>query len=495
MERNGAGVFIIYTGGTIGSMPQDLNDPLSPLVPYPLDQVLERLPAFDKHEKRIASSGQWIRIDTYSWDTPLDSSNMTPKDWIKIASVINDNYDAYEGFVVLQGTDTLAYTSSALSFMLENLSKPVVVTGSQRPIGESRSDAVQNLISAIEIAAAGSLGRTVIPEVCVFFHDKVMRGCRTTKLSASAYDAFNSPNYPPLALAGADIIVSNPALIQKPSRMALRVRLKLEENIASLDIFPGMSPNLLASILMTPNLRGMVLRTFGSGNVPTTPEFLHTISEAVRAGKVIVDITQCPSGTVELGLYEVSSGLLERGVVSGMDMTSQAALTKLAVILGEEEDPEVASDLMQLDLRGEQRQSIFNLHYPGGNLDHDQQTVLKPIRPMTGAERYDPANLSQALLRVMGLELTEATKGRIELKAYIDMPAADEDTRDEGNPRFLGRAFKRYSQEDGAVATFFRIDEAAQVFIDGRNSPSLTLVNMGAPLKWSKINIALHTNN
>jgi L-asparaginase len=495
MATESEGVFIIYTGGTIGSMPQDLSDPLSPLIPYPLDKVMERLPAYSPRDKKIALSGRWIRLETYSWEYPLDSSNMTSRDWRQIAEIVKDNYDSYEGFVVLQGTDTLAYTSSALAFMLDHLSKPLVITGSQKPIGETRSDAVQNLVTAIEVAAARSLGRPVIPEVCVFFRDKVTRGCRTTKLSASDYDAFYSPNYPPLATAGADIIVIGEAVARKPSSQNLSVRLMLEENIASIDIFPGMSHDLLKNILMTQGLRGVVLQTFGSGNAPTTPQFLDTIGRAIEAGRVIVDVTQCRSGTVELGRYDVSAGLLERGVVSGMDMTPEAALTKLAVLLGQEQDPDIARDLVQLNFRGEQRQSIFNLHYPGGSLNYDEALALEPSRPMTEGPRYRPNELDQAIFRLVGLELTEGKRGRIELKAYIDMPDANENTKEEGNPHFLGRSFKRYNGDEGAVSMFLRMDQQACDFIDPSYAKSITLVNMGAPLRWSKLNIALYMKN
>ena len=474
-------------------MPQDLSDPMSPLVPYPLEKVMEKLPAYDRSNGKIALSGRWIRIDTYSWENPLDSSNMTSKDWKRIAEVIRDNYDMYEGFVILQGTDTLAYTSSALAFMLDNLSKPVVITGSQMPIGETRSDAIQNLVSAIEVAAAKSLGHRVIPEVCVFFHDKVMRGCRTTKLSASNYDAFGSPNYPPLALAGADIIISSQAMIQEASRQLLNVRLKLEENIASIDIFPGMSPHLLKNILMTEGLRGVVLRTFGTGNAPTTKEFLHTIQEAIKAGRIIVNVTQCPSGAVELGLYEVSAGLLELGVVSGLDLTHEAALTKLAVILGQEPNPEIVRDLIQVNLKGEQRQSIFNLHFPGGNLDYGRVRVLEPSRPMTDGQQYHVNQLHQALFRLMGLELTEGQRGYIELKAYINMPDVNENTKEEGNPHFLGRIVKGYNVDDGTVGMFLHMEQQARLFIHPHHPNSIALVNLGAPFKWGKLNIALYT--
>lgn len=357
--QGGLGVLIIYTGGTLGSLPQDPGDPLSPLVPAPLDAVMELLPHYDTMDRKLPINGHKLRIGTFSWDTPLDSSNIESRDWIQMARVIREHYSDYEGFVVLHGTDTLAYTASALAFILTNLAKPVVITGSQRPIGQIRSDAVQNLVTAIEIAGAGSLGGTVVPEVTVFFRDELYRGCRTTKLSASSYSAFNSPNFPPLGSAGEHVVI-NETVVGEASPHALHLTESYEESIASMDIFPGMSPVLLNHMLSSEGLRGIVLQTFGTGNAPSTPEFLDAIGRAVDAGKLIVDITQCRSGEVELGVYEVSAGLLSRGVIGGMDMTPEAALTKLGVILGAESDAKIAADRMQLNLRGEQRQSVFH---------------------------------------------------------------------------------------------------------------------------------------
>jgi L-asparaginase len=491
-SNNSVGVFIIYTGGTIGSLPKDLDDPLSPLAPAPLERVMALLPNYDKMDKKLVVGDKRIRLGTYSWPEPIDSSNIRLEDWVELAKVIKSHYNDYEGFVVLHGTDTLAYTASAISFMLENLNKPVIITGSQRPIGQLRSDAVQNLVTSIEIAAAKSLGTTVVPEVCVFFRDELYRGCRTTKLSASSYNAFNSPNFPPLGVAGEHIVMNNPFRAEGSSH-ALHIIDKLEPNIASMDIFPGMSPKLLNNMLNSEGLRGIVLQTFGTGNAPSTPEFLEAIEKAVNNNRLIVDITQCRSGEVELGLYDVSAGLLSRGVISGMDMTPEASLTKLCVVLGEEQDINVAADKMQINLRGEQRQSVFNLHFPSGAIAEDAGSVtVEPIREMVhGRERYDPQKLQRAVFRIMGLQIPGEKRGRIELKAYIDLPNADEKTSEEGNAHFLGKGMKRWTANDGPESIFLTVTDQVKEFVDNRHKNTITIVSVdGTPISWEKLNIA-----
>jgi L-asparaginase len=494
-SSKGQGVLLIYTGGTLGSLPEDPRDPMSPLVPAPLEEVMQMLPLYDSLEKKLPLDGVGIRLGTHSWDVPLDSSNITPSDWVEMAGVVRDNYQDYEGFVILHGTDTLAYTASALSFMFRNLDRPIILTGSQRPIGQLRSDAVQNLVTSIEIAAARSLGAPVIPEVCVFFRDKLLRGCRTTKLSASSYTAFDSPNFQPLATAGEHIVVNEQA-VAKPSAYAMHLEDTLEEQIACMTIFPGMSPVLLDHMLNAEGLRGIVLQAFGTGNAPSTPEFLDAIGNAVQAGRVIVDITQCTAGEVELGTYEVSAGLLSRGVITGMDMTPEAALTKLGVVLGSEQDAEVAADRVQLDLRGEQRQSVFHIHFGAGSVPEDGTATLTPVRAMVdGLERYESSKLERSVLRVMGLSIPSEQRGRIEFKVYIDSPGAG-NSSERDDSHLLGEASKRWrADEDGKLSVFFDVTPQAAMFVDNRHENSLTIVSTsGEPLSWERLDLAFYTS-
>ncbi len=489
------GVLIIYTGGTIGMVPKDRDDPSSPLEPASLDRILDALPNYDKTESKLYVNDRWIRIGAYSWPMPIDSSNITLPDWIEMARVVKEHYDDYEGFVILHGTDTMAYTSSALAFMLENLKKPIIITGSQLPISLPRSDAVQNVLTSIEIAAAMSLGGTIIPEVCIFFRDSLLRGCRATKLSTSSFSGFTSPNFPPLARVGDTIDVNNEAIFAPPAH-ALRVVDTLEPNIASIDIFPGMSPELLRNILCNTGLRGVVLQTFGAGNAPSTGTFLDVISDAVKSGTMIVGITQCNSGGVDLGLYEVSAGLLARGVVSGLDMTPEAALTKMFVILGSEPDIDVATDKMQLNLKGEQQQSIFNLHFPAGEFSEKADVItVQASRPMVGGlDRFRPQTLQRAILRIMGLEPLFTSEGRLEFKVYIDLPESGKFKRDD-TPHFLGRASKQCFLAGGVESVFINVTKQVQRFIDNRHEIKLSLVNTGKiPFKWDRLQIACFAN-
>lgn len=330
-------VYIAYTGGTIGMRRTDAG--YSP-APNSLQQQMES----------IAELGD-PSIPSYTiheYDPLLDSSNMTPREWVKIAHDIAANYDRYDGFIVLHGTDTMAYTASALPFMLQGLRKPVILTGSQIPLCEVRNDARENLITSLLIAASYA-----IPEVCLYFGGRLLRGCRATKVSADGFAAFDSPNFPPLGTVGVDIEI-NWDLVRKPrGSSALEVQDFARPVVSALRLFPGISPELIRNVLRPP-LQGLVLETYGVGNGPDQDEeFLAALADATRRGVVIVDCTQCLEGTVNLGEYATGSALEDAGVISGFDMTAEAALAKLYYLFSRGLPPARVKKEMQRDLRGE----------------------------------------------------------------------------------------------------------------------------------------------
>jgi len=320
-------ILIIYTGGTIG-MVQDVES--GALKPFDFDNVYEQLPILKKFN---------FQIDSISFDPLIDSSDMNPSHWIKLAKIVKDNYLDYDGFVVLHGSDTMAHTASALSFILGNLGKPVIITGSQLPMGVLRTDGRENLISAIEIAAAKEDDTPRVPEVAIYFENKLYRGNRTFKFHAENFNAFISGNYPILAESGVNLKFYTEHIL-KPKFKKLKLHDKLDSNVVILKMFPGITETVINAILNTKGLRAVVLESFGSGNAPTQKWFLNSLKKAIDKGIVIVNITQCIAGSVEMGKYETSVGLGKIGVVSGMDMTTSSAITKLMVILGEQDSPE-----------------------------------------------------------------------------------------------------------------------------------------------------------
>lgn len=314
-------VLIIYTGGTIG-MAEDSES--GALVPLNFEHLSSQIPELKKFD---------IKLSVRSFPDPIDSSNMSPGAWVQIAEMIRGEYHQYDGFVILHGTDTMAYTAAALSFMLENLSKPVILTGSQLPIGTLRTDGKENLVTAIEIAGAQENGVALVPEVAIYFEYRLLRGNRTRKYNTEHFDAFQSPNYPVLAEAGIHIQYNRLA-IRRPGNGQLIVHNEFESGIFILKLFPGIRTELIRSIAESPVLKGLVLETFGAGNAMTDPAFIAVIMSLTARGIPVMDITQCYGGAVMLGRYETSVQLRDAGVISGADISTEAAVTKMMLLLG-----------------------------------------------------------------------------------------------------------------------------------------------------------------
>lgn len=334
-------ILLIYTGGTIGMV---LDPESGSLIPIDFRHITDHVPELRKFGYDIHS---------VSFDPVRDSSNIDPEVWVRMAEIIENSYNDFDGFVVLHGTDTMAYSASALSFMLENLAKPVILTGSQLPIGLLRTDGRENLINAIEIAAALERDRPAVPEVCIYFDNKLTRGNRTTKMSAEHFDAFDSPNYHPLGEVGLHLKYFRQFIKYPSQKQDLIVHKTFDTNVAILKIFPGIKRNLVKAVLSTEGLRGLIIETFGSGNAPTYPWFIDELKKFIDDGGIILNVTQCHGGSVEMGLYETSRLMLAAGVISGKDITSEASVTKLMYLLGKYKLKDDVIEGLNLSMAGE----------------------------------------------------------------------------------------------------------------------------------------------
>ncbi|MGQ1946256.1 asparaginase [Geofilum sp. OHC36d9] len=338
MERK---LLIIYTGGTIGMV----NNPdTNSLVPFDFDNIYHRVPELQKFDFTVRS---------ISFEPPVDSSMMNPEIWVKLATLIEDNYEKYEGFVILHGTDTMAYTASALSYLLHNLNKPVILTGSQLPMGTVRTDGKENMLTALEIAAAQKNDRALVPEVCIYFQDKLFRGNRTTKYNAEHFHPFRSDNYPALAEVGIHIKYNYPYIRYATEEGHFYASKKMDTAIALIKIFPGITPWVLNGLLQAEGIKAVVLETYGSGNAPTHKWFLDALKNAARKGLIIVNVTQCLAGSVEMWRYETGVHLSGLGVISGHDITTEAAVTKLMYLLANCDTTDDVRQKMSKSLKGE----------------------------------------------------------------------------------------------------------------------------------------------
>lgn len=336
-------VLLILTGGTICMV---RNRQTGALHPADIQTFKDFVPELFVSE---------VKVDLLPFDPLIDSSDVNPENWARMAHAVYDRYDEYDGFVILHGTDTMSYSGSALSFMLENLSKPVVLTGSQLPVGVLRSDAKENLLTAIEIASAKDEdGNAIVPEVTIFFEDRLFRANRTTKRNAEHFSAFNSYNYPTLAKAGVHITYQPHLIHYSDPEQPLTLRLDMDNHVAVLKLFPGITQEVVHSLLMAPGLRGVVLETYGAGNAPSVDWLYDELRAAVAVGIIIVNKTQCNTGSVEMGLYDTSLNLMKAGVLSGYDITTEALLTKMMLLFGRyPDDNETVKRLLQEPLCGE----------------------------------------------------------------------------------------------------------------------------------------------
>ena len=341
-------ILLVYTGGTIG-MAKDYGD--QSLKPFNFDNLIKQIPELSLID---------CTIEYHSFDTPIDSSDMKPEYWIEIAQVIEKNYETYDGFVVLHGTDTMAYTASALSFMIDNLEKPVIFTGSQLPIGDLRTDAKENLITSIQLAALRKNNQPIIQEVCIYFEYKLFRANRATKINAENFDAFESPNYPIIGVSGVHLEVKENLLLKKEITGPLSINKNLNADVGVLKIFPGMNRCFIESVLNAPCMKAFIIEAFGTGNIFTDQWFIDLLKEKVDQDIHLIINTQCSGGMVEIGRYATSDALLEMGAISSYDLTMEGAITKAIYLLGQNLSREDFRAQYEANLKGELRHHYYN---------------------------------------------------------------------------------------------------------------------------------------
>lgn len=487
------GVLLIYTGGTIGSMPKDPSDEASP-------QIVVDWDTFKKFTPELNLDKIGFNVDFVQTSDLLDSCNIGPSIWTEIAEIIFDNYDKYEGFVILHGTDTMVYTASALSFMLVNLSKPVILTGSQRThLFQARNDGLQNMLTALTIANPRAANIPVIPEVMIQFGQDLLRGNRTRKRDANGFAAYESPKYPALAKVGANINVDETRIRPMPTQ-SFFIRKNLELNVIDFNVFPGIVEANIADKLLDGQggfqPKGVVVRSYGAGNIPTDTKFLNRLETSAKRGVVIYNVTQCTQGRVELGLYETSNKLLSFGMVSGTDLTPEAALVKMMVGLGDEDlidDPLGLRNFLQQDQAGEQSTTILEVPYPvkAGDLSVGQNRYrFSPDRDLPGD--WGPKDIESVIIRLYDAQVFgggEDGKETVNLEIYAGLTSS-EPAHGPTSAKFACSA-RRAPTKDKTILSFDVTQATKRLFAPGqRASFSLVLDGEGS-MNWSRAELAL----
>lgn len=495
VKSQSKGVFVIYTGGTVGSAPRNPDDPESPQYVVPWGELVKKTPELKKLKDR-----GFGRIGEYSITPPLDSCNVGPEEWSKMANAIAQNYDEYEGFVILHGTDTMVYTASALSFMLRELAKPVVLTGAQRSaLVDIRNDATQNFLAALDIANPVYSGLPVVPEVCIAFGRWLLRGNRAVKRDTAGYEAYESPNFSPLGEIGDNILIDTRLIRPLPdASRRFHVRTAMDTEVTTVHIYPGIQETqFVAKQLMDPRLKGALVMAYGSGNIPTKEEFLLQFVPKDRSPILVGIMSQCRRGPVELGIYDTSATLLEMGFVAAGDITMEAALCKLMILLG---DPDTSLDeakkLFAQNMAGEQSTSLYVTKYESGEkalvgaeTPKENSNFRIPGRPLEGVWRAE--QIERALLRFRGSTATPAEGDKAaRMRIFANLNPGQEPSDD--HPGYVDPILK-YPPDVQPTISIFDVTDAVRSIAHPGDRISFTVFvdSSGATFSWKSVELAL----
>lgn len=465
-------VLIINTGGTIGMVHDDKNDFNSPLRPaFDWKEIIKDHPILNN-----------FSTDYFQFEPLIDSSDMSIEIWIKLAKLIENKYYDYQGFVVLHGTDTMAFSASALSFMLKNLGKPVIFTGSQVPLQFPRSDALQNLITAIQIAGNETYGINIVPEVAILFRDTLLRGNRARKIDANNYFGFSSPNYPTIGEIGSDIKIIKDRILP-PKNKKFYVNKKLCDKIIVLELFPGLNFKYIKKIFENNNdIKGVILKTFGNGNAPTDKNFIEILKFISSKNIIIIDITQCTTGMVKMGLYEASAKLMEAGVIGGFDLTPEAAITKLMSLLGSyPNNPNKVKRKMQIDMQGEQTISNYNFKFKNNLFSKNFEIEVKIPKKLKKEDFF------KAVIRINNISLD---KNFINKKLKLNISLKDGTLEKNTNLETNKKETKAIETNKNYCHINFNYSNNK---LSKKNNQIKIIINSKTNFKWETLNFSLYS--